>query len=271
MSRVWSPSAIDSYDTCPRQWMLRYENANPARRAEYSIQPPPHVRMGTAAHAGLETAYRAAKAAGVWLPGKFMSLYADEAIERVRDVWGELGLIEEESAVVEDEVAAVLARLPLPHPDNILGVELTMPSIVHGLPMTNIIDVGLRTGADSLHIRDWKRRSLRTLPKSRELPDDRKMCSYVCAAAQRFPWARRITVGLYSLVANREVMAEVPLAKAEYVMAGVVETAYRAEDDREYPPTPDGRNCSSCRVRAACPVWTMWPPSPGEAHARTSV
>jgi len=252
--RVWSPSAVETYESCPRQWKLRYDAADPSQRAQMVAAAPAHLREGTAAHAAIEAAYRAARSATVWLPSRFMSVFADEAMDRLHDIWAELSL-ESEPYAIEDEVQRTLAKLPLPRPDNIIGVELRLPARVHGVPFTNILDLALRTGPNSLHIRDWKRKSLRTLPKRHELPEHRALCSYRCAVAQHYPWATHVTVGLYSLVANREVVTDLPLARAEHTMAAVVDTVGRAESDTEWLPTPDGRNCSTCRVRPACPVW----------------
>ena len=252
--RTWSPSALRAYRTCPRQWHLRYKDSRPGKRAEALDTPPSHLRMGTAAHAGLEAAYMAARDALNWSPGTRMMIYGDEAVDAIRAAWERLEL-ESSSAQIEDEVSRTLDALPVPRPEAVLGVELEIRNEVEGYPFVNVLDLALRTGARAIHIRDWKRRSLRTLPRVTELPDDPAMCSYRLAVAERFPWARRVTVGLYSLVNHVEVVADLPLARAAHVMSGEVAIIEQAEDDTSWIPTPDGRNCGSCSVRSRCPLF----------------
>lgn len=253
--KPWSPSQVRSYRTCPRQWMLRYRSVDSSTREGGANALPRSLMLGTAAHAGLEAAYRAARES--YAPATTMAVYADVAIDAIRVAWSHFTLDEDEDSIqVENEVVAVLHALPRPRPASISGVEIVLSDQIEGIPFVNVVDLILRTGPTSLHIRDWKRMSLRSLPKTMDLGDDPQLCSYRHAVARHFPWVATVTVGLYSLVSNREVCTELPLARADRVMRGVVATVCRAEDDTECVPTPDGTNCQRCPVKRRCPVWT---------------
>jgi hypothetical protein len=157
---------------------------------------------------------------------------------------------------IEYEVSQVLDRLPVPRPSAVLGVEheLVVPT-PSGRMERGVLDLVLQVGFDAIHIRDWKRRRLKSLPKSTELAHDDALGFYAYAARQYWPWARRVSVGLYSTLDNREVSADVSASAAAEVVAGHDVLAERAEGDREHRPTPDGSNCNECPVRPDCPLW----------------
>lgn len=261
MTEVWSPSKVLSYRTCPKQWELRYRTASRAWRAEMAGETPLPMLLGTVAHRGLEAAYLDAQA-GFALGSGHMSMFRETALDAIRKASAGLGIDEHpEAEQIEDEVGDVLHTLPVPRRAAVLGVEMTLADEVEGIEFTNVVDLILRTGPTSLHLRDWKRKSVRNLPLAVNLADDPQLCSYRHAAARHFPWAQTVTVGLYSLISNREVSAELPLARAKRTMAGEAATIRKAQGDAECLPTPDGTNCSRCLVRSACPVWTVSPPS----------
>lgn len=284
---IWSPSRVLSYRSCPRQEALRYRRGSgadpsartPATASEEALAPQREAPqreatkrlLGTVTHVALQAAYEAAAAMVVHYGNVRMSMFAEVATAALYDAWQRAGLpfgpsVDEPTAdaellaQIESEVFDVLARLPVPRPDAIVAVEheLVVPT-PGGRVMTGTLDLALRIGPDSLHIRDWKRRALRSLPKSTELPRDDAMAFYAFAARTYWPWARRVSVGLYSTITNREVSADVPLAVAESVVLGHDLLAEKADADRERRPTPDGTNCTHCTVRDECPVWTQLP------------
>jgi hypothetical protein len=257
MTRVWSPTKVLRYRTCPRQWALM--EAQPrGRRTGFDLGLALPLKLGIIAHAGMQAVYETARDGfRPYRPGEFMDVYSDAALDAIGCAAEGFELAETfEIIQVEEEVLAVLARLPRPRPSTVLGVELKLDDEVDGVPMVNVLDVILQTGSTSLHLRDWKRRNIKSLPLSTALLDDPQMCSYRSAVARHFPWATRVTVGLYSLISNREVTVELPLARAQGVMAGEVATTRKAESDTLCRPTPDGENCERCPVKSLCPVWT---------------
>lgn len=271
MNDIWSPSRVQCYRSCPRQEFLRYrrgpqspdKSEQPASVAVDAARSVTKLALGTVTHAGLEAAYRAALRRAHPLPIGKMSAFAQEAMDAIDDAWDRLRLpaegIEgfELMHSIQAEVFDVLARQPAPAPANIVGIEheLLVPT-PSGRMERGTLDLALRTGADSLHIRDWKRRRLRTLPKSTELARHDALGFYAFAARRYWPWARRVTVGLYSTLDNREVSTDCPAPVAEEVVIGHDALAEIADDDRVRQPTPDGENCNNCAVRNDCPLWT---------------
>lgn len=276
---IWSPSRVLSYRSCPRQEALRYRRpviapavvTEPRDSRRASIK----TRLGSATHVALQAAYEAAAALpGHRYAGQRMSVFSEVATAALYDAWERLGLpfgaTEDDPtadgsllAQVESEVFDVLTRLPVPRPGAILGVEheLVVPT-PGGRVMQGVLDLALQIGPDALHIRDWKRRSLQSLPRSTELPRDDALAFYRFAAHTYWPHLRRVSVGLYSTISNREVTADVALPVAESVVLGHDLLAERADTDRERRPTPDGTNCTYCPVRDDCPAWTQRPDEP---------
>jgi PD-(D/E)XK nuclease superfamily len=257
MTVTWSPTKVRRYRTCPRQWALM--EAQPrGRRAEFDHDLPLPFKLGIIEHAALQAAYEVARDGLRPFRVETMAVFADAALSSLDAALEGFGLAEApEAAQLEEELLAVLDRLPRPRPGAILGIEHRLDDVVDGVPFTNILDLILQTGATSLHLRDWKRRNVKALPTTLELLDDPQMGSYRCAAARHFPWATRMTVGLYSLISNREVTVELPLTRAQATMADEVATTRTAEKDTVCRPTPDGSNCQRCSVKPLCPVWTV--------------
>lgn len=281
---IWSPSRVLTYRSCPRQEALRYRQPVTAPAATTTPREPSQgsvkTRLGSATHAALQAAYEAAAALpGHRFAGQRMSVFSEVAVAALYSAWERMGLpfgaTEDDPtadgsllAQVESEVFDVLARLPVPRPDAIIGIEheLVVPT-PGGRVMQGVLDLALQIGPDALHIRDWKRRSLQSLPRSTELPRDDAMAFYRYAAHTYWPHLRRVSVGLYSTISNREVTADVTLPVAESVVLGHDLLAEHADADRERRPTPDGTNCTYCPVRDDCPVWTK--PSGGQ-HTETA-
>jgi CRISPR/Cas system-associated exonuclease Cas4 (RecB family) len=252
--RSWSPSQARMYRDCPRQWWFRHVNgATPTSRMAS------HLLVGTAAHAGLEQAYRSAATFPGYLPG-LMSRYQGEALDAVTAKWEALGIQTADEAAlpaVLDRVASTLDALPVPHPKAILGVELDMKAPAPwGTPLAVSADLVLRTGRDSVHVRDWKYRNVSSLPAAEDLLDDDQLGVYRALVAQRWPWVHTVTAGLYSIISAREVLVEFPESAAIEALARVESTAERAESDRVWTPTPSPSVCGSCRFVSLCPVWT---------------
>lgn len=256
MSITWSPSAIISARTCPQQWFRTY---GPGR------QPPSgdgraieHLALGIAQHAALETAYSHAALATAHRPGT-MDRFLGNAVETLAHQWRTLRLPEDDAlqAQAVAEIGATLEALPVPHPRNVLGIESDLRFTGRsGTPFKARLDLVLRTGADEIHIRDWKRTGLSSLPKFDDLADDVQLCQQRVAVSEQWPWARRVTVGLFSISSAAETRPfELTLERALYRLDGHEVTAHETETASMYP-TRKGEACGSCRVRPQCPAFT---------------
>lgn len=271
--RVWSPSAIVLARSCPMAWWLRY--ADPARRRGPAPVLDDARTHGIIAHAAFAAAYRAARDETDYAAGTRMNRYADRALDAITEAWLDSGLPRhsDHRVALLSEVEAALKSLPCPHPVAVLSVEDAMPmSGPSGTPFTTVPDLILRTGRSSAHLRDWKRKAVSSLGKPDDLLDDDQLAAYVVAAFQRWPWVRRVSVGLFSVVSNREVFLEdFPLEAATERVRGHEVTAYEMEHALDsggtFAATPDGSNCPGCAGRPRCPVWN--PPITQKDHLLT--
>lgn len=225
------------------------------------------------AHAAMEAVYRIAATMDTHAGRQTMSLFSDFAFQAVERAWLDMYPETEDQDwrcentltlqelvsrrnEVESTVALVLSRLPIPQPHAILAVEQEME--IHsasGFGERMVVDLVLRTGEHSAHVRDWKWTAINHLPRATDLYDHDQLAPYALGVRERFPWLNKITVGLYSLTSRREVIAEMPLEASQHIFARHEETAQAAENTTEFPATPDGVNCTFCPVRDGCPLW----------------
>lgn len=257
MTFTWSPSAIISARTCLQQWYLTYGSG---RRPELNDKHlvPRNIALGLAMHSALQAAYECARRE---FPGSrhqgTMDHYLGQAAEMLASRWRNLLLPDDNALQIQlvSELCQVLESQRVPHPAAVLAVEETIRFTGRsGTPFKATLDLALRTGRDSIHIRDWKHKSRSSLPKAAELLDDVQLCEQRVAAAERWPWARTVTVGLFSTVTCAEVQAELPLERALYLLDGHEVTAHRAETAEVFPANKGGA-CGSCRVRPQCPAF----------------
>lgn len=264
MTFVWSPSAIISARTCPLQWFMTY---GPGRTPDSPLNDkrrlPQNKALGMAMHSALEVAYECVRQEfprDTHDPQARMSRYLDRAVTALAGRWRNLLLPEDDAlqAQLVAELGAVLDSLPTPHPLTVIGVEETIHFTGRsGTPFKAILDLVLRTGHEEIHIRDWKRKSISSLPKAVELLDDVQLCEQRVAVAQRWPWARTVTVGLFSTISCSEVgPIELPLERALYRLDGHEVTAHRTEMAESYPARKGGA-CGSCAVRPQCPAFAL--------------
>lgn len=251
----WSPTRISTWRTCPRQYDYRY---NRPRTGEMNFDLSTSQKMGIVAHAGLQAAYEKAAAADNVRRVDLMDRYVGEAVAAVHQCSNmpETLLTTAESAQVECEVVEVLMRLPAPVPSSVLAVEETLRGrSPAGHELEARVDLILRTGPASIHVRDWKRRALSSLPNAERLAADDQLGQYSYLAASRWPWVRRITVGLYSITSNREVAVEITAEGAREILNGHDVLIEQIEQAETFPPKPSADSCPRCPSRRACPVW----------------
>lgn len=239
---------------CPRAgWFADIAKAEPSN-------PPARVRLlGSVKHAGLERAFRAAQAGGN-RSGTMLefAVYAETGIRDAIDRTGGR-LTEDDFEACCEEVLAVLASIPAPRPSAILGVEqrFRVGSI------TGVVDLILKIGMHQVHLRDWKSGGLTGVV----VEEDEQLALYSWWARRFFPWAEKVTVGLYSISRNRELVTEISSERGEVVAGRLLETKMEMADaiasamqpganpEQIFLPQP-GEHCNACPFRSYCPKWT---------------
>lgn len=256
---MWSPTALTRYRACPRQWHL-IANGDREEQAGGDETRPMAMRRGIVMHAGIEAAYRAVvgNLEPSWSESSYMDAYQERARDGLRAEADRVKLVEDEDFdlgelyALEDELCALLSALPRPTAGKVLAVEEELTGETpFGHPIRARVDLILRTGKNSLHIRDWKRS--RTLPRPDELRTNDQLAVCRHLALTRWPWATRVTVGLYSTRDRREVIADVPAPIWDEHMEAIGHLADIAESDTAVKPKP-GAHCAACPVSQQCPT-----------------
>jgi hypothetical protein len=248
-ARPWSVSQSHALEQCPRAWWFQYE----ARAQPAQPRGVPQL-IGSAIHAGMEAAYNALQR-GDERPGRTLSVSVGlEALAAFSAYWdtNAAHVRDYEREDAERLLLELLDAIPTPAHGNVLAVEqrftLTAPTLVSG-----VMDLVLRAGMTWIHIRDWKLGSVPTRPE--ELEHNIQLATYVRAAQQAWPWATRITVGLFSIRERREVIHELhpeSVAHAAARLAADAEEASTRVRSGWVEPTT-GDHCNGCRFRSYCP------------------
>lgn len=251
---VWSSSLIQLYQRCPRAWWVTQCSGLTGR-----APVPEHWRRGTVAHAGMQAAYDARVAWGDRiLPRGYgpagMRFFHDAADEALCASWEAEGLPDDPIARdrLREQVWTVLGSLRIPHAGNILGVEREVRAEMGAVRLRSYMDLVLRTGLDALHVRDWK--TFSNLPTAEELRESVQLPLYGWMARTAWPWARRISVSIYSIPKNEEVTVELSERDLAHVERRVLDVVREAGADEVFLPQPS-EWCDTCAVRAVCPVW----------------
>lgn len=250
---VWSSSLLKLYLECPFAWWMSANSTGTDR----GVEAPVHWRRGTVAHAAMEAAYNARLRAGAAVRvgrGTTMELFFPDADAALHRSWLGERMPDDPPMLeqVREDVRVVLASLPVPRVENILGVELELRTKVGRFPVRSYLDLALRVGPDAVHIRDWK--TFSTLPTVQELREGIQLPLYGLQAKRAFPWAKRVSVSIYSIPSNSERVVTLTDADLMDIERRVRDIATEAETDEVCTPTPSAW-CDSCQVKPVCPVW----------------
>lgn len=243
--------------SCRRQWGLRYGAITadlPRRHGKTDALKSLPQRLGILAHAGMEAAYLAAQHAPLALAGARMSTFESNAMLSMNGVALELDLDEQDLFEAQDDVLRTLRTLPAPLPGAVRGIEQDMQALLpSGREMRGRADLILATGRRTVHIRDWKRKRTKALPRPDDLLSDDALGFYAYAQYRQDPDIQ-VTVGLYSLRDQDEVFREFPYEAALAKARDFDTLIDSVEADEVLLPTLRGGNCVDCPVLPACPV-----------------
>lgn len=264
----WSASQSDAW-TCPLRWYMRYRAQLPSGLPGGE---PMRRRRGTAEHAALEAAYRAAARDSTWERGVTMARHAETATEKHTASWGTRDDDHERDRSL-DTVLALLDTLPAPVPRSVLGVEqralVPLATDDFTVELAVVLDLLLGTGHDTVHVRDWKHDTIGDPGESLQLG------GYDAAARALHPGCE-VTVGLYSVVRRRENTAALTAEQREHARDTFLHHAAQALDGIDdlavhlppvvaFPPNPAPDRCGGCPFRSYCPETAdaHWPVADG--------
>lgn len=257
MTTVWSVSQSSAWQ-CPRQWWL-----STVARAVPAQPEAPNRARGRALHAAIECAYRRA----VMNPADgFMIQFLGDAVRLLWQTWGRHQRQDDYNTAVS-QLTEVFMTLPVPAPGAVLGIEkkatLEHADKFGAYKINCVMDLVLKTGPTSAHIRDWKSGRI-----DGNTHGNVQLAIYDLAARTLWPWLTSITVGLYSVRENRETEPiELTAEDRETALSGLL---YDASDayatlaeakggivpgSEAFLPRP-GERCSSCVFRSYCPAFT---------------
>lgn len=217
-----------------------------------------HWRRGTVAHAAMQAAYEAARdrQPAVLPYDTRMDLFYDIADDALFHAWSFEEMPDDDEARdrLREQVRLVLAKLKVPRPANIVGVEVEARATLDGgTPVRSYLDVALRLAPDWLHVRDWKTYS--KLPTEEELRRSVQLPLYGAMAQRMFPWAKRVSVSIYSIPANAETPPVLLTAdELAEVQDRVEAIADAAETDDVCMPQPS-EWCDTCSHKQFCPIF----------------
>ena len=152
------------------------------------------------------------------------------------------------------------AREGIVDPDAVLGIEREFELEIAGVRFVGALDRADRIAPDAVRIRDYK--SGRIPPSRQEVDESLQLAIYDLAAAQLWPWAKRIEVGLDLLRHDRVVWTERTEAQREATWRYVLAMVDRIEAAEDYPARLSTL-CTHCDQRAHCPAY-------GDARVRSA-
>jgi RecB family exonuclease len=194
-AKTYSYSRLHRFAQCPRSYKLHYVDWLPP-------EPSTESELGVVLHRALERVVRAhVSAARTWL------LDAARAAAEYQLAWSESRL--SDPAVFAEGLELVkrwVAREDVVDASAVLAVEQVFDVEVDGVRLVGAMDRVDRIADDAVRIRDYK--SGRIPPSRQEVEENLQLAIYDLAAAQLWPWAKRVEVGLDLLRHDRVIAFE---------------------------------------------------------------
>jgi hypothetical protein len=252
---VWSSSLLQQYLRCPRAWWVIQHSSGPN-----TTLAPVHWRRGTVAHAAMQAAFEARIVYGQRVMPRDpahsrMDFFYAAADAALHTSWAAERMPSDPAMLeqLREDVRLVLAKLSIPRVANILGVEKELRGKLGGVvPVRSYLDLVLKLAPDWVHVRDWK--TFSALPTREELRAGIQLPLYGYMARMAYPWARRISVSIYSIPANAEVTVELTDADLAGLESRVMRIVAEADADEDCPPVPS-EWCGTCPAKPYCPIW----------------
>lgn len=246
--RFHSISSTWLWEQCPQAYEFQY-----VRRVERVQKAVPiYMRRGSAIHQAMEYAFKEAQETKH--NGPLIDL-SKAALHGLELAWVEYEM-PTKGGEREDAIALTLETLEElgdVRGEDVLGVEHKfLTQTEDGTGFIGYADLVLRTGPESLLVRDWKITS--SVKSDEEIQNSMQANMYGWAAQQEWPWATRIYNSEYYPPVQQEVMVALdPEAMAD-CLARFEADVEEIETTSKYTPRPGSEKCAGCEYARICPA-----------------
>lgn len=238
-----SPTKLNTYLTCPRQYFYSYIRKLPRRARSY-------FSFGTSLHSALQEFHE---------QGGSRTQEVGALLEGLQNSWVDAGYATpQEQAerfdlgqqLLESYYQAESFRQSDRAPSDTLFMEKTLSTPLDGFVLTGRIDRVDRRPDGLVEVLDYK--SGWYVPTQEDLENDLAIAIYQLLVATELRTAPVLGT-IYNLRANEAVSIQRDQARLEAVRENVTELFHILDRDEEYVPTP-GAHCDHCDYSRYCPV-----------------
>jgi RecB family exonuclease len=238
---TYTYSRLHRFAQCPRSYKLHYVDWLPP-------EPSPESELGGVVHCALEGVVRDHVATGRTGP-----LDVARAAAEYQLAWGDRQL-SDPAAFAEglELVKRWVAREGAVDAANVLAIEQMFDVEVGGVRLFGAMDRIDRIADDAVRIRDYT--SGRIPPSRQEVEENLQLALYDLAAAQLWPWAKRVEVGLDLLRHDRVIAVERSGSQRDATRRYVQAMVARIEATTDFPARLSTL-CTHCDQRRHCSAY----------------
>jgi RecB family exonuclease len=240
-AKNYSYSRLHRFAHCPLSYKLHYIDWLPP-------EPSTESELGVVLHRALERVVRDHAGAGRTGP-----LDAARAAAEYRLAWSESDL--SDPAVFAEGLDLVkrwVAREGVVDAADVLAVEQVFDVEVGGVRLLGAMDRVDRIADDAVRVRDYK--SGRIPPSRQDVEENLQLAIYDLAAAQLWPWAKRVEVGLDLLRHDRVIALERSGSQRDATRRYVQAMVARIEATSDFPARLSTL-CTHCDQRTHCSAY----------------
>jgi RecB family exonuclease len=240
-AKIYSHARLHRFAQCPLSYKLDcVDSLLPEPSAEFEL--------GVMLHRALAGVVRHHMDAGRTGP-----LDAARAVAEYQLAWSESQL-SDPAAFAEglDLVKGWVAREGVVNAEDVLAVQEVFDFEVGGVRLLGAMDRADRIADDAVRVRDYT--SARIPASRRDVEENLKLAIYDLAAAQLWPWAKRVEVGLDLLRHDRVIALERSDAQRDATRRYVQAMVARIEGSRDFPACLS-TECTHCDQRRHCSAY----------------
>jgi superfamily I DNA/RNA helicase/CRISPR/Cas system-associated exonuclease Cas4 (RecB family) len=245
---VLSPSQADSYESCPRRYVLE-------KRLGLQGGDSPYAQFGRLIHTVLERAESAARVSG--LPHAQL----ETALAKLAEVWAKEAdfgspVLTEAWEMRGAKLLTILYEAwPPPEGTELLAVEKSLEWTLDEIKWWGRADRIERLPTGGLRVIDYK--TTTSPPTTGEAAESLQLGFYLCAVAddpEMAAWGEPEAAQMwFPLGGKRPAVRDFEVAKLEGVGHRLLEVE-RGIKAEEWPARPS-KDCGRCSVKLVCPAW----------------